>query len=515
MQIKKIMSILLVACLALSMFVGCSGDAENSNTTKAPEKATASSAATGKPTASPTEKPTPTPVPTENPHASYFDVDAIVTDFADGFDESYITISSVEAAYINADNPFVTIEQVGSCGEFTVPFGEFENVDVTKYPLIAIKYKVSIGNTVDAGNKIYAITSNGGPSQDDGWWMNHDMITDGDWHLMIINAGEKFANALANEATLTQLRLPTVSETGGLLHIGFVGAFQNEADITSYDTGFALSYGDKLVKDKAPTEKDETEVDAEAELSEFTTDFEDGNDGMTPQGSYLTAEWNYSQGGASSKFLLDGDDMVLDLAFDAISTLERLENGKPFTLSFDIKNYGNTATNFGGLILNYGEECNTVKNFYETNGLIADSAGSIVSKSGIGVFFKEKGNIMIYVITHDKDTNKISYISYDFDSGIDFSKEYIRFKAQDDGKGTIKLFANDTLLASVTYADDGMLPAAATTYNERYYRTAKILDKNGTEVASTDSALISYTKAFAFGGRAHSIYLDDITVENK
>ena len=122
---------------------------------------------------------------------------------------------------------------------------------------------------------------------------------------------------------------------------------------------------------------------------------------------------------------------------------------------------------------------------------------------------------MIYVITHDKDTNKISYISYDFDSGIDFSKEYIRFKAQDDGKGTIKLFANDTLLASVTYADDGMLPAAATTYNERYYRTAKILDKNGTEVASTDSALISYTKAFAFGGRAHSIYLDDITVENK
>ena len=147
--------------------------------------------------------------------------------------------------------------------------------------------------------------------------------------------------------------------------------------------------------------------------------------------------------------------------------------------------------------------------------MIADSAGSIVSKSGIGVFFKEKGNIMIYVITHDKDTNKISYISYDFDSGIDFSKEYIRFKAQDDGKGTIKLFANDTLLASVTYADDGMLPAAATTYNERYYRTAKILDKNGTEVASTDSALISYTKAFAFGGRAHSIYLDDITVENK
>ena len=135
MQIKKIMSILLVACLALSMFVGCSGDAENSNTTKAPEKATASSAATGKPTASPTEKPTPTPVPTENPHASYFDVDAIVTDFADGFDESYITISSVEAAYINADNPFVTIEQVGNCGEFTVPFGEFENVDVNPMKL--------------------------------------------------------------------------------------------------------------------------------------------------------------------------------------------------------------------------------------------------------------------------------------------------------------------------------------------------------------------------------------------
>lgn len=515
MKIKKIMSIFLVVCLALSVFVGCSDDAENPKATNSQGKATASSGTTGKPTATPTEKPTATPVPTENPHASYFEVDAIVTDFADGFDESYVTIPAVEAAYIDAGNPFITIEQNGNCSEFTVPFGEFETVDVTKYPLVAIKYKVSIGNTVDSGNKIYAITSNGGPSQDDGWWMDHEMITDGDWHLMIFNSAEKFANALANDATLTQLRMPTVSEIGGLLHIGFVGAFQNEADITSYDTGFALSYGDKLVKDKAPTEKDETEVDAVSKLEEFTTDFEDGDDGSSPAGSYLTSEWYYAQGGGSSKFLLDGDDMILDLSFDAISTLERLENGKPFTLSFDIKNYGNTPTDFGGLVLNYGEECNTYKNFYETNGLIADGAGSIVSKSGIGVFFKENGKIMIYVITHNKDTNKIAYISYDFDSGIDFSKDYIRFKAQDDGNGTIKLFANDTLLASVTYADDGMLPAAATTYNERYYRTAKILDKNGAEVASTDCALISYTKAFAFGGRAHSIYLDDITVENK
>ena len=115
MKIKKIMSILLVVCLALSVFVGCSDDAENPKATNSQGKATASSGTTGKPTATPTEKPTATPVPTENPHASYFEVDAIVTDFADGFDESYVTIPAVEAAYIDAGNPFITIEQNGNC----------------------------------------------------------------------------------------------------------------------------------------------------------------------------------------------------------------------------------------------------------------------------------------------------------------------------------------------------------------------------------------------------------------
>ena len=112
------------------------------------------------------------------------------------------------------------------------------------------------------------------------------------------------------------------------------------------------------------------------------------------------------------------------------------------------------------------------------------------------------------------DTNKIEHISYEFETGIDFSSQFVKFKAVDDGKGKVALYANDTLLATVTYADDAVLPLTATAYNERYYRTASILDASGNTIASTDSALISYTKAYGFGARAHTIYIDDVKVEN-
>ena len=508
MQFKKIISVLLAACLMLVMFAACS---EEPTAPKATSKPTATANATTKPSEKPTEAPTPTPVPTENPHASYFEVEGVVTRF-DEVDESYTTMSACEA-YVDGKDPFLTVVSLEGDKNIILPFGEFEEFDPAEYPYVAIRYRVGYGNSIGAGNHFYAVTSTGGPSANEGWWYHPEMTTDADWHLLVIDLATAFPSAIEG-ATFKTLRFPIAAEDNGTFCIAYMGAFKTEADITSFDTGYTLTYAEQLVKDKAPTEKEEVELDAESEFTEFVSDFEDGADASALNGSYITGEWNYAGGLNTSVFKDVDGDLVCDLEFDAISSMERLENGKGYTLSFDVKNVGNTATNFAGLVLNYGREGNTSNDFFENNGILGDSQGSIVSKSGIGVFFQEGTKIKIYVITHNLDTNKIDHISYEFETGIDFSSQFVKFKAVDDGQGKVTLYANDTLLATVTYADDAVLPLTATAYNERYYRTASILDASGNTIASTDSALISYTKAYGFGARAHAIYLDDITVEN-
>ena len=509
MQFKKIISVLLAACLMLVMFAGCS---EEPTATKATNKPSAS--ATANSTPNPTEKPTeaPTPVPTENPHASYFDVEGIVTRF-DEADESYTTMSACEAS-VDGNDPFLTVVSLEGDKNIIIPFGEYEEFDPAEYPYVAIRYRVGYGNSIGAGNHFYAITSTGGPTPDTGWWYHPEMTSDADWHLLVINLTEAFPAAIEG-ATFKTLRFPIAAEENGTFCIAYMGAFKTEADITSFDTGYTLTYAEKLVKDKAPTEKEETELDAESEFTESVIDFDEGADGTNISGSYVTGELNYAPGLNQSIFKDVDGDLVCDLEYDALSSMERVENGKPYTLSFDIKNQGNTAANFAGLVLNYGKEGNTSNDFFENNGVLGDSQGSIVSKSGIGVFFQEGTKIKIYVITHDVQTNKIGHISYELETGIDFSSQFVKFKAVDDGQGKVKLYANDTLLATVTYADDAVLPLTATAYNERYYRTATILDASGNTIASTDSALISYTKVYAFGARAHAIYIDDISIENK
>ena len=510
MQFKKIISVLLAACLMLAMFAACSEEPSAPKATNKPS-ASATANATTKPSEKPTEAPTPTPVPTENPHASYFDVEGIVTRF-DEADESYTTMSACEAS-VDGNDPFLTVVSLEGDKNIIVPFGEYEEFDPAEYPYVAIRYRVGYGNSIGAGNHFYAVTSTGGPSANDGWWYHPEMTADADWHLLVIDLPKAFPAAIEG-ATFKTLRFPIAAEENGTFCIAYMGAFKTEADITSFDTGYTLTYAEKLVKDKAPTEKEENELDAESEFTSIEVDFDDGTAGEGLMGSYITGDLNYTPGTNTSKFVDVDGDIVAGLEFDALSTMERLENGKGYTLTFDVKNQGNTATNFAGLVLNYGREGNTSNDFYENNGILGDSQGSIVSKSGIGVFFQEGTKIKVYVITHNLDTNKIEHISYEFETGIDFSSQFVKFKAVDDGKGKVALYANDTLLATVTYADDAVLPLTATAYNERYYRTASILDASGNTIASTDSALISYTKAYGFGARAHTIYIDDVKVEN-
>lgn len=509
---NKIIALLLAVCMMLSVMVACSDEKEPSYSDSTPGSS-ASATSTVKPTGEATEEPTkaPTPVPTENPHASYFDVDTIVTRF-DEFDESYASLSACEAS-VDSDNPYLSVMSIEGDKNIILPFGEYEEFDPTEYPYVAIRYKVGYGCSIDMGNHFYAVTTTGGPSPDSGWWYHPNLVNDGDWHLIVLNLAECFPNAV-NGSFMSKLRYPIAAEEDGYFYIAYMGAFKTEEDITSFDTGYTLTYADKLVKDKAPTDKEEVEPDTVDSFTEIETDFEDGMDGSSLSGSYISSDWIYAIGANESVFKAIDDNIVCSLKFDAFSSAERVENGKAYTVTFDIQNKDNSEYNFAGFVMNYGNECNLSHNFYETNGIIGDGAGSIVSKSGIGVFFKKNGVVMIYVITHNVDTNKLEYISYDFNTGLDFANEFVKFKAQDDGNGKISFYANEKLIASVTYADDGLLPASATAYKERYYRTASILDAAGTQVATASNALVSYTKAFGFGARAHEIYLDNVIVEN-
>ena len=514
---NKIIAVLIALCLMITMITACSDDKKSTDSKATPGKASATAnttdKATEKPTNSSTEAPTkePTPVPTENPHASYFDVDAVLTRF-DEYDESHTTLSACDA-YVNDDDPYLTVKSLDGDKHIIVPFGENEEYDVTEYPYIAVRYKVGIGNSVGQGNHFYAVTTTGGPTNDEGWWYHADLVADGDWHILVLETAKCFPKAVEG-SSMKSLRFPLAAEEDGFFYIAYMGAFKSEADVTSFDTGYTLTYGDKLVKDKAPTEKEEVKPDTETSFTEVEADFEDGADGSNVTGSYIGPDWVFAMGANQSTFVNKDNNVICNLVFDAFSFAERVENGKAYTVKFDVQNAGNTKTNFAGFVMNYGNECNVSRNFYETNGIIGDGSGSIVSKSGIGVFFTEGGKVKIYVITYNADTNKIEHISHEFDTGINFASQFVKFKAHDDGKGKVSFYANDTLIASVTYADDGLLPTAATAYKERYYRSASILNGAGTQVAATNSALISYTKAFGFGARSHSIYIDNVAVEN-
>jgi hypothetical protein len=293
-----------------------------------------------------------------------------------------------------------------------------------------------------------------------------------------------------------------------------MGAFISEEDANKYDAAYTEIYADKLIADAPPSDKEEKIPTTVDKFADYTEDFEDYSDGekLANVGTMgLSDKFVISLGTMESTTKLENEDLMLGLSYDAIKYIERAKQGSSYTLSFDIKNT-NTRDNFAGLMINFGEENNESGRFYENNGLIADGQGSIVGNSGIGVMFMDGSNVRIFIITC-KDDGTFGYVSCDIDTGIDFSTEVRNFTVIDDGKGSITLKSGDTLIATVTYADDKLLPAKVVKYCEKYYRTASISDANGNVLVSTTDALIATTKSFGFGGRAHLILVDDITIK--
>ncbi len=66
----------------------------------------------------------------------------------------------------------------------------------------------------------------------------------------------------------------------------------------------------------------------------------------------------------------------------------------------------------------------------------------------------------------------------------------------------------------IFFSNPGVIKKAVG-YNEGYYRTVAITDATGTELASVENgALFSIYKSFAWAGRAHDVFVDNIQFTN-
>ena len=508
---KRIFALIIACALLVTAFAACAvkpADDNGQDATKAP----ATEAATDEPVATeapkPTDPPAPTEVPTQaptkepKPTMDLNGLDAILVDF----EEDPITGS---ACSFEMDDIWLDITT--EIGDNNITFSFPENFSAENYPYIAFKYRLEFAQSIRNTNHIYSITTTGGPTGDSGKWSDITWISDLDWHTGILNLAEQFPAA---DGEWTAIRFPTVDALDGVYAVAWLGAFKSEEDITKYDTMFNDVYGSKLVKAEEPAEEDKEEEfpDVEDSFDETLIDFEDFDDGegMTSgQHDYL----GFSKGTGASGYVEMNGSIVAKLSFDAIYYMDMVKTGAAYSVKFDLKNGGNQS-NFGGFVFNWGDEFNTTRNFYENNGLEGDGMGSLSGNSGCGVFFLGANKFKIYVPVWDLENNKKTYISATIESEINFNSDFVHFEVADNGTDTVTVKANDTVVAVVKYSNPGVINKAPG-YNEGYYRTVSITDAEGTELASAaDGALFSIYKSFAWAGRAHDVYVDNIQFTN-
>lgn len=495
---KRKFTILLVMCLVISLFAACSDGSKETNPTATVKPTQVSTATTN---ATPTEVPSPTVPPTPNP----YEVDAIITRFDEGAED--MVVGQGVSIETDKNGCYIIVETDGSNNDiqFTIPFDE--EVDTSKFQYLAVKYKLGLGASIAGGNHFYAITAAGGPAATPGWWVHKDLVEDGDWHIEIFEFAKDFKEAGSN---WQKLRFPGAASTGNKFYVAWMGAFLSKEDVEKFDTDYNFINKGKLEKDERPSDKQEVKLETVDKFSNEKYNFEDSSEGDNL--STLEA-WTALLGQNTSKVISVNDNLALSLGFDSIAYQERLASGKPFTLAFDFMSKGE-GKNFNGLILNYGDEVNN-NNFYENNGMRKDGEGALVGKSGLLVYFKpNKIELVMYI--WDNEASKVSFISTEIDVP-GFKDSFANMTIVDDGSSTISIKLNGAVIAKVEYANAELLPVSAVAYNERYYRTVKILDAEGkTLAATTDTqyALLSATKTFAFGSRAEQLVLDNIEATN-
>ena len=506
---KKIFALILAAVMLVSL-AACS-ETGSSDPTEAP-------AVTAAPTDAPTEAPTeaateaePTAEPTPKVQLEVPTVeglDAIITEFITNDEITAILDDSGNETEIKNGEPFVTVYKDEGNSHFCVYIiddGEESCFTPQDYPYLAMLYRISYGASHTPGNMLFPYAESG-LTYDYSKKMEY-VTNDGDWHLIYVDVSD-------SQETIGDwyaVRIPIPTTQGSSFSLAYIGAFKTEDDVNAYYNAFVEMYADKLTKLEPESTKDEKEVDTDDRFDEDIIDFDECTVNDSISGYDYGGIWSYSQGAAQSDFKeLTEDNTVIYLSFDSIST-SMVKEGTAYKFECDFKNTNNSA-NFGGFVVNWGNENNLNRDFFEGNGVYKDGDGSICGRSGCGIDFTESNKGFVYVMTYED--GKKSCIRYDFESTVDFTADFCHFIIEDNGTDTITFKVGDEVLAIVKYSNPGLHQATVVGYDERYYRNATICNAAGEEVVSTECSLISVYKGIAAGGRAHTIYLDNLQITN-
>ena len=499
---KRLITVLTALVLVMVLgLTACGTPGSNDSKTAEPTLQPATAApATSAPTAAPTAAPTEEPTPAEPDPLK--DIDALIIELDD---PSTYRCSGSEAEMRDGE-PFLTITTLPS-GDIHTVFTFPDIFSSEDYPYIAFKYRIGYGQNIISSNHFYAVTLEGGPTPNDGWWGDVSFKKDWDWHTATITIKQMFPAATGD---FVQLRTPNVNDAGGSWAIAWIGAFKSKDDIKKYDEEFTKKYGDKLVKDEPPKEvKEEVVPPYDDAFDETAVNFDDMNAGDVLTG---IEPLGFSAGLANSVIVEHDGGLAALLKHDALYYPEIIKPGSAYTASFDLKNEGSWHR-FGGFVFNWGDEGNSARNFYENNGINPDGEGSMVGASGCGFTFMGGNQVRVYVPVWDDAAIAKVAASADITAPVDFDADYVHFVIADDGAGKATVSVNGTVLIVLEYSDPGLIDGAPNVY-EQYFRNVKVSDGAGNVLFTAQNAMFSIYKSLAFAGRGHDIYLDNIAITN-
>ena len=105
-------------------------------------------------------------------------------------------------------------------------------------------------------------------------------------------------------------------------------------------------------------------------------------------------KWEFSYGRGSSIYTMQNGSIVALFKYDGLYYEDIIPDGTTYTFSLEFRNEG-LASQFGGFLLNWSNESESDRAFYNNNGINSDGAHTIPGHSGIGflTYDSEKGTM--------------------------------------------------------------------------------------------------------------------------
>ena len=251
----------------------------------------------------------------------------------------------------------------------------------------------------------------------------------------------------------------------------------------------------------------------------FTYDFnEDVKNMQFIKGvSPFKEKFTHAVGNSSSHISITNELALRMDGFAQFYSDNRWTGENQITLDLKMDSYAN---NFAGFYIKYGKENVSGKGnnivFFENDGVRGDSANSTTGTTGIGFSFRTINNtpcIEVFV-KYLNNSGKLAVSGQYFYNVVDNLNDFNTYKIADDGSGTIKLYANGKLFATLV-CSNAKVPTLNTSYKETYYSNVTIKDGNGSTLSTVSNALVSTESALAFGTRNENIEIDNVEISNK